>query len=46
VTFGGHSGDVNPLPIEDGWNYAVRMYRPRPEILDGTWTFPDLDPVS
>jgi hypothetical protein len=24
----------------DGWNYAVRMYRPRKEILDGTWTFP------
>ena len=46
VTFGADSGDVNPLPIEDGWNYAVRMYRPRPEILDGTWTFPDLDPVS
>ncbi len=46
VTFGGHSGDVNPLPIEDGWNYAVRMYRPRPEILDGTWTFPDLAPSN
>ena len=28
-------------PIMDGWNYAVRLYRPRPEILDGGWTFPD-----
>lgn len=46
VTFGGDSSDVNPLPIEEGWNYTVRMYRPRPEILDGTWSFPDLDPVS
>ncbi|MFE3999529.1 DUF1214 domain-containing protein [Nocardioides sp. YIM B13467] len=46
VTFGGDSSDVNPLPIEDGWNYTVRMYRPRPEILNGTWSFPDLDPVS
>jgi hypothetical protein len=45
VTFGGDSSDVNPLPIEDGWNYAVRMYRPRPEILNGSWTFPDLDPA-
>ena len=36
VTFGGTRGDVNPLPLEDGWNYTVRMYRPRPEILDGT----------
>jgi hypothetical protein len=46
VTFGGDSSDVNPLPIEDGWNYTVRLYRPRAEVLDGTWTFPDLDPVS
>ena len=27
----------------DGWNYAVRLYRPRPEILDGSWTFPTLN---
>lgn len=46
VTFGGDSSDLNPLPIEEGWNYTIRMYRPRPEILDGTWSFPDLDPVS
>ena len=45
VTFGGDGSDLNPLPVEDGWNYAVRMYRPRPEILDGSWTFPDLDPA-
>lgn len=24
----------------DGWNYAVRLYRPRKEILDGTWPVP------
>ncbi len=23
-----------------GWNYTVRLYRPRKEILDGTWKFP------
>ncbi len=45
VTLGGDESDVNPLPLEDGWNYAVRMYRPRREILEGTWTFPDLDSV-
>ena len=28
------------LPIFPGWNYMVRLYRPRPEILDGNWTFP------
>jgi hypothetical protein len=43
VRFG---GDGNPgrnsLPITEGWNYLVRLYRPRPEILDGTWTFPTI----
>ena len=33
-------GRVNFLPISKGWNYAARMYEPRPEILDGAWTFP------
>ncbi|HSS67172.1 MAG TPA: DUF1214 domain-containing protein [Nocardioidaceae bacterium] len=42
VTFGGTASDPNPLPITEGWNYLVRMYRPRPEILDGSWTFPAL----
>jgi len=46
VTLGGDSSDVNPLPLQEGWNYTVRMYRPRPEILDGSWTFPDLEPAS
>jgi hypothetical protein len=23
------------------WNYTVRFYRPRKEILDGTWKFPE-----
>ena len=31
---------ANCLPIFPGWNYMVRLYRPRPEILDGNWTFP------
>jgi hypothetical protein len=30
----------------DGWNYTVRLYQPRPEILDGTWTFPAVEPVG
>jgi hypothetical protein len=29
-----------------GWNYMVRFYRPRAEILDGTWKFPEAQPVS
>lgn len=35
----------NYFPIMDGWNYAVRLYRPRPEVLDGSWTFPELQPA-
>ena len=31
----------NYLPIMPGWNYTLRLYRPRKEILDGTWKFPD-----
>jgi hypothetical protein len=43
VRFGGDGDPArNSLPITDGWNYLVRLYRPRPEILDGTWTFPTL----
>ena len=46
VQFGGSAGDApNVLPITPGWNYAVRMYRPRPEILDGRWTFPEPTPA-
>ncbi len=44
VHFGGCAdGRPNCLPITDGWNYTVRLYRPRPEILDGSWTFPALE---
>jgi hypothetical protein len=31
---------ANCIPITKGWNYIVRLYRPRKEILDGAWTFP------
>jgi hypothetical protein len=43
VRFGDYPRDVpNAVPITDGWNYLVRLYRPRPEILDGSWQFPRL----
>jgi hypothetical protein len=29
-----------------GWNYMVRLYRPRAEILNGTWKFPDAKPAN
>lgn len=43
VHFGGDDDRPNLIPIMDGWNYIVRLYRPRPEILDGTWTFPSIE---
>ena len=30
----------NHLNIMDGWNDAFRVYRPRKEVFDGTWTPP------
>ncbi len=34
-------GRVNCIPVSPGWNYAVRMYGPREEIQNGSWTFPE-----
>ena len=46
VNFGGDPENVNYLPIMEGWNYIVRLYQPRKEILDGTWTFPTVQKVK
>ena len=47
VNFGGcDDGRGNCLPVTEGWNYAVRMYEPRPEILDGSWVFPAIELVK
>ena len=44
VHFGGDPAQPNYLRIMPGWNYTVRLYRPRAEILDGKWTFPEAAP--
>jgi len=45
VQFGGCDGKIpNCLPIMKGWNYMVRLYRPRAEILNGKWKFPEAQP--
>lgn len=47
VQFGGCDGKTpNCLPIIAGWKYLVRLYRPRKEILNGTWRFPEAEPVQ
>ena len=39
-------GRVNCLPIMEDWNYMIRLYRPRPEVIDGTWTFPEAQVIQ
>jgi len=47
IQFGGCDGQIaNCLPTMPGWNYIVRLYRPRAEILDGKWAFPQAQPVN
>lgn len=42
IQFGGcESTTVNCLPTVEGWNYTVRLYRPKAQILSGPWKFPE-----
>jgi len=46
VHFGGDPKSVNYLHLSEGWNYTVRFYQPRKEVLDGKWTFPEIQAVK
>jgi len=47
IQFGGCDGTAaNCIPITPGWNYWARFYRPRKEILNGTYKFPEPQPVT
>jgi hypothetical protein len=47
IQFGDCDGQVpNCVPTTPGWNYMVRLYRPRAKILEGSWTFPEAEPVD
>jgi hypothetical protein len=47
VQFGGCDGTAaNCIPITPGWSCAVRLYRPRKENLDGTYKFPEVQPIN
>ena len=45
IHLGGDPESINYLPIEEGWNYTVRLYQPRDEVLDGSWKFPTVEPI-
>jgi hypothetical protein len=47
VQFGGCDGKIpNCIPTMKGWNYMVRLYRPRDEVLNGKWKFPEAKAVN
>jgi hypothetical protein len=46
IRFGGNPGAANYLRIMPGWNYTVRLYEPRAEIISGRWTFPAAVPAK
>jgi len=41
IHFGGDPKNANYLPITEGWNYIVRLYKPSKKIINGTWVFPE-----
>jgi len=44
ITFGGDG--PNNFELVEGWNYAVRMYRPQEELIEGRWRFPSAVPAE
>jgi len=46
IQFGGCDGHIpNCLPTPPDWSYVVRLYRPRAELVDGTWKLPEAEPL-
>jgi hypothetical protein len=39
-------GRINCIPITPQWSYTIRLYQPREEILNGSWTFPAIEPAT
>jgi hypothetical protein len=46
IHLGGPEDAVNQVDIMVGWNYLVRLYRPRKEIIEGSWKFPSPVPAK
>ncbi|ACN17478.1 conserved hypothetical protein [Desulforapulum autotrophicum HRM2] len=47
ILFGGDPAGVpNYFPITSGWNYTVCLYRPKKEVINETWKFPEAQPAN
>ncbi|PCR90383.1 DUF1214 domain-containing protein [Natrinema ejinorense] len=46
VHFGGNPDQPNFIYTPKNWNYMVRLYQPREEILDGSYQFPEAEPLE
>lgn len=46
IHFGGDPSAANFLYIMPGWNYTLRLYRPRQSVLDGSWVVPESFPAG
>jgi len=46
INLGGNPSQKNFIPISPGWSYNIRLYRPRVELLNGTWKFPEAKRVN
>lgn len=46
IHFGGDPSASNFLYIMDGWNYLIRLYQAHPDVINGTWKFPDAKPTD
>lgn len=40
------TGPGNHLYVEDGWNYGLRLYRPRAAVLERSWTPPKVQSLD
>jgi hypothetical protein len=43
INFGGDPSLPDQIPIVGGWNYVVRLYQPEPQVLNGSWSFRELE---
>ena len=46
IHFGGAPDQPNFLYTPEGWHYVVRLYKPREPILNGSYQFPEAQPVT